>query len=153
MRRAGLGLLWWAVSASLAAGLLAAAFGAAGLAVSAGVLELGEVQREVWLGLAKAIGLQLALPLSGLTVAAFVLAARLRPGLDASLPRIALGLAAIAALAFPPVGALAFTSWEPGSAGNYLGTLAWAVAGTLAALLPPRRWISPLHPGTFGQGA
>jgi len=146
VRRLGLALLWVATAAALVLGL--AALGA-GLALAGGV---GEPERAVWRGLARAIGLGALAPLGAWTVAAWGVLAGWRPGLDASWRSLAPGVLVVAALGFPPVGAWCFTAWTPRSALDYVGTLALVAGGVAAALLLARRLWPPLAPGALGAG-
>lgn len=141
--------LWWLAGAGVvaAAGVTVAGAGLLLLAASGG--ELGEVQRELWIGLAGTLAAQALAPLGALTVTAWWAMCQLRPGLDRSWGSLAAGIPLLAALAFPPVGALCFTAWTPGSAWDYLGTLLLLSGGVSGALLIPRRLLERLGPGAL----
>jgi hypothetical protein len=147
--RLGLALLWWVAAAALLA--LAAAL-AAGLALGAARLaggEIGEVQRSVWLALARTIGATALAPLALATVVLWCAAATRWPTLDTTWRALAPGTVALALLAFPPVGAWVFTAWSPGTTLDYLGTWALVAGGVAAALLLARLVVPGLGPGAF----
>jgi hypothetical protein len=151
--RLGLALLCWAAAAALV--LLAAAL-ASGLTLGAVRVaggEIGEVQRAVWLSLARVVGTRALAPLALGTVVAWWAMAGRWPALDASWRALAPGTAAVAVLLFPPVGAWVFTAWGPASARDYLGTWALVAGGVTAALLLARAVVPGLGPGALAGGA
>jgi hypothetical protein len=137
LARSGLWLL-------LAALLLLGAFVAlAGGAVALGAWlrggEPGGPQVAAWLLIVRGVALQALLPHLLLTGGAWAVLARAAPRLDASWPRLALGLALLATLAFPPVARLSFAMWTPGSWVDVFHTLWLMAGGVTAALLLARR--------------
>jgi hypothetical protein len=151
VRRLALGLLWSVASAALVLALAALGAGVARAGYALAGIELGEVQRAVWIALAKTIGGTALAPLGAWTLGAWWVAAALRPALDATWGRIAVGVIVLAALGFPPVGAWGFTAWHPGNALDYAATWLLVAGGVAAALLLARRLVPPLAPGALGK--
>jgi len=150
LRRLGLALLWWAAASALVFATAGAGVGLALVGFALAGVELGEVQRTLWIGLAEAVATTALAPLGAWTLGTWWLAAAVRAALDARWRSLAPGVAALAALGFPPVGAFCFTAWHARSALDYAAT--WLLlAGTVTgALLLARRMLPALAPGAFG---
>ena len=123
-----------------------------------GLLALGALvarglPREARTALASAIALQALAPLWAATLATWLVASRIAPGLDRSLARLALGVAVAAALWFPLVGGVLFSAWSPQGLGDWAGTCAILVGAVTAALFLPRWLVPGLHPGVFARDA
>jgi hypothetical protein len=101
----------------------------------------------------RAIAQQALLPLWIAALASWLVLARVAPGVERSWGRLALGLAAIAALWFPLVGQYSFQIWQPTSARDYVLTWLLVSGGVAAALLLARRAFPALRPGAFAGGA
>ncbi len=143
-------LVWLGVSAGL---LLV------GFALSAVVLlapsviargELpGQVEREALGAVYTALTLQALLPELALTLATWLVVARLAPRFDRSRRALALGLVAVGALWFPAVGHYSFTAWSPTGPRDYVLTQLLVAGGASLALWVPRLVSSVLAPGCF----
>jgi hypothetical protein len=92
------------------------------------------------------IARQALLPHLALTCVSYVVAARFLKELERGIGSVLLGVATLATLAFPAVGAFSFTAWKPGGAGDYLATWLLLVAATSAALVLPRGLVPMLRP-------
>jgi hypothetical protein len=141
----------WAVRASVWAALSAVLLFGGLLAL--GALVARGLPRGVGLELARAIALQALGPLWAATLATWLAASRVAPALDRSLARLALGVAAIAALWFPPIGGFLFSVWSPRGPGDWVGTCAILVGAVTAALFLPRWLVRGLGPGVFARDA
>jgi hypothetical protein len=150
-RRLGLALVWGAAAAALV-GLFAALLAGLALASHAAAgTELGEVQRALWIGLARTVAATALAPLGAWTLVAWWIATTVRPALDARWGSLGPGVAALAAVGFPPVGAFCFTAWQARSVLDYAGTWLLVAGGVTAALLLARRWVPGLGPGALGN--
>lgn len=134
-------LLWAAVSALLLVG---------------GLLALGLlVARSLSSGVAglffRVILQQALLPLWLAALASWLVLAHVAPAVERSWGRIALGLAAVSALWFPPLGEYAFRVWQPTSARDYVATWLLVAGGVAAALWLARRVAPGLGPGAFAR--
>ncbi|HKC49146.1 MAG TPA: hypothetical protein VKF60_00015 [Myxococcota bacterium] len=143
-------LVWLGASA----GLLLVGFALFGTAVLApSVIARGElpgrIQREALGAVYSALALQALLPELVLTLATWLVVARLAPALDHSRRALALALAAVGALWFPAVGHYLFTAWSPTGPGAYLITLLLVAGGAALALWVPRLASPALAPGCF----
>lgn len=96
-----------------------------------------------------AILVQALLPHATLTLAGWLVLARLCPRLDTSWRSLGPGVALLAAVCFAPVGAGTFRSWSPSGPGDVVATWLLLTAGVAGALLLPRRLLRPLGPGAF----
>lgn len=141
----------WPVRASVWAALSAALLFGGLLAL--GALVARGLPREVRLDLFSAIVLQALAPLWAATLATWLVANRLAPALDRTLARLALGVAAVAALWFPLVGGLLFTAWSPRGLADWAGTCAILVGAVTASLFLPRWLVRGLGPGAFAPDA
>jgi hypothetical protein len=144
-------LLGWLAASSA---LLVAGFLLLGVAaVASGTLraggELRAMQGLVWRILFERIVIEALLPQLLLTFVSWLALVRLFPGLDRTWWGLAGGLAAVAALWFPVVGAFSFESWTPTSWVDYANTWLLTSTGVTASLLLPRRVVRPLRPGAF----
>ncbi|MEX2209177.1 MAG: hypothetical protein WEF50_23415 [Myxococcota bacterium] len=141
----------WSV---LSAALLGVGFalGVAGIVVS-GYLRTGnlpgEMQQHAWLTLATTVLEQALVPLWAATLASWLVLLRIAPRLDGAWPTLALGIAALAALWFAPVGVYCFEAWTPTSGRDVAATLALCAGGVSAALLLPRWAFGCLAPGAL----
>jgi hypothetical protein len=148
-------LLAWLVASSV---LLVGGFlGLAAGLVATGMIRAGDeasrLHAVVWRLLAERIVLEALLPHLLLTLAAWLLLARLAPSLERSWRGLLGGLPTLALLCFPPVGELSFQLWNPTSPADYVNTLLLMSGGVSLALLLPRRVIRPLRPGSFARSA
>ncbi|MBW2447275.1 MAG: hypothetical protein JRG83_15260 [Deltaproteobacteria bacterium] len=149
-RRLGLALLWSAVTTGLVVGFAAALAGLAlaGLAIAG--IELGEVQRAVWLAIARSVATTALAPLGVFTLVAWWILTAVRPAFDATWRSILVGTFGLAALGFPPVGAGSFTIWKAETPFDYGATWLLVAGGVTAALVLARRVVPVLGPGAFG---
>jgi hypothetical protein len=141
----------WPVRASVWA-VLSAALLLAGL-LALGALVARGLPREVRLELFGAIAWQALGPLWAATLATWLVANRIAPALDRTLARLAIGVAAVAALWFPLVAGVLFTAWSPRGPADWLGTCVILVCAVTAALLLPRWLVRGLAPGVFAPDA
>ena len=113
--------------------------------------EPSRLQAVVWRLLAERIVLEALLPHLLLTLAGWLVLARLAPFLERSWRGLLGGLPMLAALCFPVVGEFSFRLWTPTSAADYVNTLVLMSGGVSLALLLPRRVIRRLRPGSFAR--
>jgi len=145
--------LAWALASGvlLAGGLYAvgAALVAVGNARSG--TSLGDVQLAALHAVFLAVLWEALLPHWLLSLASWLVLARLVPCLEEVWRLLGPCVAAVAALWFPVVGYLFFRAWKPTSAADVAHTWLLMTAGTAAALLLPRRLLPPLAPGAFAR--
>lgn len=103
-----------------------------------------------WRLLFATIARQALLPHLAVTFASYVVAARWLSVLERDLGSVLLGVATLATLSFPAVGAFSFTAWKPDGVGDYLATWLLLVAATSTALVLPRRLVPMLRPAATG---
>jgi len=142
---------------ALASGLLLAgglyAVGAALVVVGnarAGT-SLGDVQLAALHAVFLAVLWEALFPHWLLSLASWLVLARLMPRLEGAWRFLGPCVAGVAALWFPVVGFLSFRAWTPTSAADVANTWLLMTAGTAAALLLPRRLLPPLAPGAFAR--
>lgn len=151
-RYVGRSFAWLAVSSALlVAGFLLLGGGLLAYQVIRAGTELGTLHVAVWRALAESIVLQALFPHLLVTLASWLVAARLAPSLDRSWRGLLGGLLALAVLWFPAVGEFSFRIWTPTSAGDYVKTLMLMSAGVSLALLLARRAVPWLRPGSFAR--
>jgi len=145
-------LAWAGASAALLAGGFYAV-GAALVAVAshhAGTSP-GEIQIAGLHALFFAVLREALLPHWLLTLATWLVLARLVPRLEGAWRSLGPSLAAVAALWFPAVGIVFFRAWKPTSAADVANTWLLMTASVAAALLLPRLVLHPLAPGALAR--
>lgn len=144
--------LVWALASALLLGVGFALFGAALVAVNAvrAGVELGSVQLAGWRALGTAIAGQALAPAWGLTLAGWLVLARIWPTLERSWRRLVPGLLGVSVLCFPLV-ARSFTMWTPTRLLDVVYTALLVSGSAAGALLLARRLIPALAPGAFAR--
>jgi hypothetical protein len=148
-------LAWAGASAAiLLGGLYAFGYGLVSLRLSSESGNPGANVQHAALGaLVETLAREALLPHAALTLAAWLVLARLRPRSDASWQALAASLLLCALLAFPIVSAFTFRAWSPSGAGDVLGTAALLSGSVALALWLGRRLVPGLGPGRFGAPA
>jgi hypothetical protein len=145
-------LAWAGVSASLLAGGLYSV-GAAFVAIGshrAGTSP-GEIQMAGLHALFFAVLREALLPHCLLTLATWLVLARLLPRLEGAWRFLGPSLAVVAALWFPAVGFGLFRAWKPTSALDVANTWLLMTAAIATSLLLPRVVLRPLAPGALAR--
>jgi len=150
MRWLGAALVWLSASS----GLLLAGFAAFGglvllpTLIARGDLP-GSLQRDALGAVYFAIAAKALLPELGLSLASWLVLARVAPALERSGRALALALPLVAAAWFPFVARYLFDVWTPNGPRDYAVTLILVAGGAALALLAPRALSAHLAPGSF----
>jgi len=145
-------LAWAGASAALlAGGFYAVGAGLVAFASHRAATTPGDVQIQALHALYFAVLREALLPHWLLTLATWLVLARLVPRLEGGWRSLGPCLAAVAALWFPAVGFVLFTAWKPGRPLDVANTWLVMSGSVAAALLLPRLVLPPLAPGALAR--